>query len=136
MTIRIAAIAALMLIAPASACAETGIASIYSGGTTASGERMNASALTAAHPTLPFDTIVEVTNIKNNRAVVVRINDRGPYISGRVIDLTPASAAAIGISRRQGLAHVRLLVRGHQKVSGKTPKRSGHPPDRVHRLRR
>ena len=63
--------------------------------------------LTAAHRTLPFGTMVEVTNIQTGRSIVVRINDRGPYIRGRVIDLTPAGARAIGSS---GLAPVTLTV--------------------------
>jgi rare lipoprotein A len=89
------------------AAAETGIASVYSGEKTANGEYAHASALTAAHRTLPFGTMVEVASTETGRSVVVRINDRGPYIRGRVIDLTPAGARAIGSS---GLAHVRLTV--------------------------
>ena len=89
------------------AARQTGIASVYSGEQTANGEYAYASALTAAHRTLPFGTMVRVTNIQTDRSVVVRINDRGPYIRGRVIDLTPAGARAIGSS---GLAPVRLTV--------------------------
>jgi rare lipoprotein A len=81
----------------------------YSGGRTASGERVNSGALTAAHKTLPFGTLVRVTNRRNNKSVVVRINDRGPFVRGRVIDLTPAGARAIGFS---GLAPVSLSVIG------------------------
>jgi rare lipoprotein A len=83
------------------------VASVYSGERTANGEYARASALTAAHRTLPFGTRVEVTNVETGRSVVVRINDRGRYIRGRVIDLTPAGARAIGSS---GLAPVRLTV--------------------------
>jgi len=79
----------------------------YAGGRTASGERVHSGALTAAHRSLPFGTMVRVTNRHNNRSVVVRINDRGPFLSGRVIDLTPAGARAIGMS---GLAPVSLAV--------------------------
>jgi rare lipoprotein A len=82
-----------------------GIASVYSGGGTASGERMNPGALTAAHPSLPFGTKVRVTNNHTGRSVVVRINDRGPFVKGRVIDLSPAAARAIGVG---GLAQVSL----------------------------
>jgi rare lipoprotein A len=85
----------------------TGVASVYSDEKTANGEYAHASALTAAHRTLPFGTLVKVTNIETDRSVVVRINDRGPYIKGRVIDLTPAGAKAIGSS---GLAPVTLTV--------------------------
>lgn len=83
--------------------AQTGIASVYSGGLAADGERVCASCLTAAHRTLPIGTRVRVTNESNGRSVVVRINDRGPFIRGRIIDLTPAGAHALGFS---GLAHV------------------------------
>ena len=91
----------------AAAATPTGIASVYSGEQTANGEYAHASAFTAAHRTLPFGTMVKVTNIQTDRSVVVRINDRGPYIRGRVIDLTPAGARAIGSS---GLAPVMLTV--------------------------
>ncbi len=86
-----------------------GLASVYSGGQTASGEHMTAGGMTAAHRTLPFGTSVTVLNSRNGRAVVVTINDRGPFVRGRVIDLSPAAARAIGIS---GLAPVSLTA-GH-----------------------
>ena len=89
------------------ATTETGIASVYSGEKTANGEYAHAHALTAAHKSLPFGTKVKVTNVHNGRSVIVRINDRGPYIKGRIIDLTPAGARAIGSS---GLARVELTV--------------------------
>jgi len=89
----------------------SGLASVHSGGKTASGEHMSAGGMTAAHRTLPFGTSVTVVNSRNGRAVVVRINDRGPFVHGRVIDLSPAAARAIGIS---GLAPVSLTVEsGH-----------------------
>lgn len=88
---------------------ETGIASIYCfrNGRTASGERARPFILTAAHRTLPFGTLVEVTNDKNGRSIVVRINDRGPFVKGRIIDLTPAGARAL---KFDGLAPVTLRV--------------------------
>ena len=88
--------------------AESGIASVYTyeGGDTASGERANPSGLTAAHRTLPFGTLVKVTNKRNGRVVYVRINDRGPFKHGRIIDLTPAAAQRIGMG--DGLAQVSL----------------------------
>ncbi len=91
--------------------AQSGIASVYGhkGGVTASGERAIPHKLTAAHRTLPFGSRVRVTNRRNGRSVVVRINDRGPFIKGRVIDLTPAGARALGFS---GLAPVTLQVTG------------------------
>jgi rare lipoprotein A len=87
----------------------SGIASVYSGGRTANGEVARAGGLTAAHRTLPFGTMVQVTNRNTGRSVVVRINDRGPFVRGRVIDLTPAAARAIGIG---GLGQVTLSVIG------------------------
>jgi rare lipoprotein A len=70
----------------------------FQGRRTANGERFNTHELTAAHRSLPFGTRVRVTNKTNGRSVVVRINDRGPYAGGRVIDLSNASAQAIGVS--------------------------------------
>lgn len=87
----------------------SGIASVYSGGTTASGERMSPGAMTAAHRTLPFGTKVTVVNRRNGRSAVVRINDRGPFVRGRVIDLSPAAARALGVD---GLVPVSLSVGG------------------------
>ena len=93
---------------------EQGLASWYGpphdGRTAASGEVFDSHALTAAHRSLPFGTQVRVTNTRNGRSVVVRINDRGPYAAGRIIDLTPAAAHALGFS---GLAPVTV-----EKVSG------------------
>jgi len=90
-----------------SAASQTGMASIYSGERTANGEYASASGFTAAHRTLPFGTRVKVTNVRTGLSVVVRINDRGPFIRGRIIDLTPAGARAIGFS---GLVAVTLTV--------------------------
>jgi rare lipoprotein A len=87
-----------------------GLASVYStesGSRTASGERLSPGAMTAAHRSLPFGTRVRVTNQRNGRSAVVRINDRGPFVRGRVIDVTPAAARALGFS---GLAPVSLNV--------------------------
>lgn len=81
----------------AAGAAQCGRASWYAMHTrTASGERMNPSALTAAHRTLPFGTRVKVTNKSNGRTVVVRINDRGPFIKGRVLDLSKGAANQLG----------------------------------------
>ena len=77
----------------------------FHGRKTASGERFNTGALTAAHKTLPFGTRVRVVNVHTGRSVVVRINDRGPFIRGRVIDLSKAAARAIGMD---GVARVKL----------------------------
>ena len=102
-----AALCTAFVVLPNTAKAEpqTGIASIYyyHGSKSASGERTSIHGLTAAHRTLPFGTKVRVTNKRNGKSVIVRINDRGPFIRGRIIDLTPAGAKALGFS---GLAPV------------------------------
>jgi rare lipoprotein A len=84
-----------------------GFASVYNDRNTASGEPMDSAALTAAHRTLPFGTKVTVTNRQNGRSTVVRINDRGPFVKGRVIDLSPAAARELHVD---GLALVSLSV--------------------------
>jgi len=117
--------------------AQGGIASVYStreGTRTASGVKLNDNALTAAHRTLPFGTKVHVTNTKNGQSVTVTITDRGPFVAGRVIDVTPAAARGLGFS---GLAPVTLGVgeraknvgikNGGTKVSKRKVRRSkGH----------
>ena len=91
--------------------AETGVASFYSvteaGHPTASGEPLEVSALTAASRTLPLGTEAEVTNTATGRSVHVRINDRGPYAKGRLIDVTPRAADALGM-KESGTAPVRV----------------------------
>ena len=79
----------------------------FAGHRTASGETFNPNALTAAHRTLPFGTRVRVTNSRNGRSVIVRINDRGPFAKGRAIDLSSAAAQAIGMG---STADVRVEV--------------------------
>jgi len=89
---------------------ELGYASWYgseSGNMTANGERFRSGAITAAHRTLPLPTYVEVTALDTGRTVLVRINDRGPFASGRIIDLSQGAATLLGI-RRQGVAAVRV----------------------------
>jgi len=96
------AVAAAMLLAlfPVAAQAQCGSASWYAlTSKTASGERMNPSALTAAHRKLPFGTKIKVVNRNNGKAVVVRINDRGPFVRGRILDLSKAAAAKLGFLR-------------------------------------
>jgi rare lipoprotein A len=125
-------VAALALLAAASACtavpppappapaaveqptyAETGMASWYGrdhqGKKTAAGERFDMNQLTAAHRTLPLNTTVRVTNIDNQKTVKVRINDRGPYVRTRIIDLSSRAARALDIVD-DGTAKVRLEV--------------------------
>jgi len=99
--------------APRVMAVKTGQASWYGpgfyGGRTANGERLQPGTLTAAHPHLPFGTRVRVTNLWNGRSAVVRINDRGPYHGGRVIDLAHGAADAIGLIS-SGVANVKLEV--------------------------
>lgn len=90
--------------------ATSGMASYYGyGGRTANGERHNAQAMTAAHRSLPFNTRVRVTNKSNGRSVVVRINDRGPFVKGRIIDVSTAAADELGF-RKRGVAKVEIAV--------------------------
>lgn len=96
-----------------------GLAAVYSdrlaGRKTANGEVFRQSKLTAAHPTLAFGTRVKVTNTKNDKSVEVRINDRGPTQKGRVIDLSSAAAAKIGVGKK-AMAPVKLEVVGEAPV--------------------
>jgi rare lipoprotein A len=113
-------VALLSLLIPALSAAseaesvQTGYASWYGGHfqgrQTANGEIFDTNELTAAHRTLPFDSIVRVTNVKNERSVVVRINDRGPFVDDRIIDLSRAAADAIGLTAAGvGLVRVEVL---------------------------
>lgn len=86
----------------------------FHGRRSASGERYNQNALTAAHRSLPFGTKVRVTNTRNGRSVVVKINDRGPYIRGRIIDLSAAAARIVGVMQ-SGVAPVRVEVLSNQR---------------------
>ena len=100
---------------------ETGLASWYGPEfhrkRTASGERFDMEALTAAHRSLPFDSYVRVTNIATGRSVVVRINDRGPFIADRIIDLSARAARQLGI-KEDGVVRVRIEVvkRGEARI--------------------
>ncbi len=88
----------------------TGMASYYkSGKRTANGERFNPHGMTAAHKSLPFGTRVRVTNLNTGKSVVVRINDRGPFIRGRIIDLALGAARVVGL-HRSGVARVTVAV--------------------------
>jgi rare lipoprotein A len=90
--------------------ASQGVASFYTEGTqTASGEKFDTHELTAAHPTLPFGTRLRVTNVATGRSVTVRVNDRGPYVPGRVVDVSYSAADALGMVGR-GTAKVKLDV--------------------------
>ncbi len=102
--------------------ASSGLASFYKyDGQTASGENFNPNTLTAAHRTLPFGTRLRVTSVATGRSVTVRINDRGPYVPGRVVDLSYAAAETLGIVGR-GVAKVKLSI-----VKTGTPAFAGQP---------
>ena len=105
----------------------TGIASWYGrkfhGGQTANGERFNMNALTAAHTTLPLPSLVRVTNLHNGRSIVLRVNDRGPFARGRIIDVSRRAADLLGF-RKRGVARVRV------QVVGRDGRPRGRPPSR------
>lgn len=117
MTITIRTLFCILLVLSHHACATTGSASgnaswyggKYHGRKTASGEIFNKNGMTAAHPSLPFGTRVKVTNVANGKSVIVRINDRGPFVPGRKIDLSYAAAKLIGMIER-GVAEVNLDI--------------------------
>jgi rare lipoprotein A len=92
----------------------------FQGKQTASGEPYDMHDLTAAHPTLPLGTFVKVTNLRNGKAVVVRINDRGPVVDGRIIDVSYNAARALGFKDR-GVQRVRLDVYRTQTVAQLEP---------------
>ena len=87
-----------------------GVASFYTEGSqTASGEKFDTHDLTAAHPSLPFGTRLRVTNVATGKSVTVRVNDRGPYIPGRIVDVSYSAAETLGMVGK-GLANVKLDV--------------------------
>jgi rare lipoprotein A len=90
--------------------ASVGVASFYTeGARTANGERLNPNALTAAHPSLPFGTRLRITSVASGRSVVVRVNDRGPFIKGRAVDVSYSAAKELGMTER-GVAKVKMEV--------------------------
>ena len=100
---------------------QTGIASWYGDAfhmkATADGETFDMNAISAAHTTLPLPSTVEVTNLDNGRRLTVRVNDRGPFVGGRIIDLSHAAARELGYDRA-GLAHVRVRYLGPAPLAG------------------
>ena len=104
------------------AAVETGLAAVYSdrlhGRKTASGEVYDRNKMTSAHKTLPFGTEVKITNVKNQKTATVRINDRGPTQAGRILDISPRVAKALGIHPR-GMAEVTAEVVGEAPQGGK-----------------
>ena len=107
---RIHASVAIEKRAPADKYSSTGLASFYDEGTqTASGEKFDPNSLTAAHRTLPFGTRLRVINLATGRSVIVRVNDRGPHVPGRIVDVSYSAAQQLGIVER-GTAKVKLQV--------------------------
>ena len=123
----VATLSIVAMLFSSAANSQTGIASTYgtSGEKTASGESLSSSALTAAHRSLPFGTRALVINKTNGRSVVVRINDRGPYVRGRVIDVTIAAARALGFS---DLAHVQVTSLTKSFADATTTHHAAKPP--------
>lgn len=119
----ILSLALSLMLMPLAAQTQEGTASYYAdkfeGRKTASGEKYSATAFTAAHRFLPFGTIVRVTNLENNKSADVRINDRGPFVEGRIIDLSWAAAEQLNFIT-QGLAKVKLEVIDHGQVLQKS----------------
>jgi rare lipoprotein A len=119
--------AALLVSSGAAALAETGHASFYgrelAGRRTASGEVFRPDGLTAAHRSLPFGSRVRVTNRANGRAVVVRITDRGPFVRGRIIDVSQGAARALGFVA-QGTARVSI-----ERLGGPLPRAGAEMPE-------
>lgn len=113
--------------------AETGIASWYGPGfhgkLTANGEIFDENALTAAHKTLPMPSLVRVTNLENGRALVVRINDRGPFAPGRIIDMSRHGARLLGFEK-QGLARVKVEILAAESRALADAARNGNPEGR------
>src|SRR5207237_9355245 len=89
----------------------------FHGWVTASGEVYGMEALTVAHRTLPLGTLVKVTNVVNGKQVLVRINDRGPYVKGRIVDLSHAAARELDMVRH-GITPVQLEVTGYEEGAG------------------
>jgi rare lipoprotein A len=110
---------------------QTGIASWYGkefhGRYTANGEIFDLNALTAAHPTLPLPSIVQVTNLENGRSIELRVNDRGPYVAGRIIDVSRRAAQLLGFEE-QGTAKVRVKLLVSETMAAESLARSGAPP--------
>jgi rare lipoprotein A len=106
----IAAILAVFMLALPAQALTTGWASFYkSGRLTANGEHFKPMGLTAAHRKLPFGTMLKVTNLRNGKSVIVRVNDRGPFIRGRILDLSLGAAKVIGLNR-SGVAKISFVV--------------------------
>jgi rare lipoprotein A len=120
----------VVAVGPITATAEQGLAAVYSdklhGRMTANGERYDRTKLTTAHPTLPFGTMLRVTHTKNGKSVVVRVNDRGPTQPGRIVDLSPRAAKAIGIGpRAMGDVSIQVVKLGNGARQPRATKADG-----------
>jgi rare lipoprotein A (peptidoglycan hydrolase) len=89
---------------------QKGLASIWSGGPTSDGKRVRPTDMACAHRTLPLGTIIHVTHEQTKRSILVTVRDRGPYKHGRILDLTPGAATALGLDRHAGVARVTLNI--------------------------
>lgn len=87
---------------------QRGLASIWAGGRTSDGKHVRPSDMACAHRTLPLGTVIHVTNERTGKSILVSVRDRGPYKRGRIIDLTPTAASALGFGRHAGIARVTL----------------------------
>lgn len=106
--------------------AQKGLASVYSehlnGKLTASGERYESGSLTAAHRTLPLGAEVKVTNLDNGKSVRVRVNDRGPHVQGRIVDLSSRAAAALGMHSGVARVKIEILTQPTHAGAGASPR--------------
>ena len=95
---------------------EKGLASIWSGGWTSDGKRVHPSDMACAHRTLPLGTVIHVTYERTKRSILVTVRDRGPYKRGRILDLTPGAASALGFDQHAGVARVMLNIVGPRRA--------------------
>lgn len=93
----------------------------FDGNMTASGEAFDSALFTAAHCSLPFNTKVKVTNLSNDKSIIVKINDRGPFVDGRIIDLSRSAAKKLGFIRK-GVARVKIEILDNQRIKTDTTK--------------
>jgi rare lipoprotein A len=115
--------------------AECGVASVYwEGSRTASGERFKPDGISAAHKTLPFGAMVVVRNQKTGAAIRVRINDRGPFVRGRIIDLSRGAARAFGMGAGLASVCIEVVAFGEGRKADRVLKRKGGKARRVRRI--
>jgi rare lipoprotein A len=101
---------------------EKGLASIWSGGWTSDGKRVHPSDMACAHRTLPLGTVIHVTYERTKRSILVTVRDRGPYKRGRILDLTPGAASALGFDQHAGVARVMLNIAEPRRARASCPR--------------